>query len=539
MQRKAFSFRFYAGSALIFGSIASSSTAFAATYEVGPGKAYPNLDAVVNILKPGDIVEVTGDQTYPGGVIFDNPGESAAKITIRGIRVNGKRPVFSGGTNTIEARANHYVFEGLDLTGGTSRCFYHHADDIVLRDSIVHDCPKHGILGADSGSGSLLLEYTEVHHCGNGTFNHQIYMSTNEVDYPGSVFRMQHCYVHDANGGNGVKSRAERNEIYYNWLEGALYHEVELIGPDPSGGVGENVAREDSDVVGNVFRKRNTFAVVRFGGDGTGQTNGRYRFVNNTVITYPNANAVFRLYDGIESLEAHNNLFFAIDGGTVNMVREVEANWTTGQSVIVGTNNWAVNGTTNVPPAWTTTILGTEPGFSNIGADDVRLDMNSPLIDAGASVQSGPPDQPFPNPLAVPLAHPPLHAVEASGAASSRPVVGTIDIGAYEYGLGGSGGSGGSSGSSGGAGSAGSAGSGGAAGTGGSAGSGGGNGGTGGGDGGTGGKGGTGSGGGDPGEASSCGCRLASTTPARYAWLLALAPLGAIARGRRKRHKRQ
>ncbi len=98
---------------------------------------------------------------------------------------------------------------------------------------------------------------------------------------------MQYCYIHDANGGNAVKSRAERNEIYYNWIEGALYHELELIGPDPAGGVSEGAAREDSDVVGNVLRKRNDFAVVRFGGDGTGQSNGRYRFVNNTVITMP------------------------------------------------------------------------------------------------------------------------------------------------------------------------------------------------------------------------------------------------------------
>jgi len=531
---KASSSRIYVGCAVLFGSVAMTSTAFAATYQVGPDKAYPNLGAVVGMLKPGETLEVSGDQTYPGGVIFDQPGEGAAKITIRGIRVNGKRPVFSGGTNTIEARANHYVFEGLDVTGGTSRCFYHHADDIVLRDSIVHDCPKHGILGADAGSGSLLLEYTEVHHCGNETFNHQVYMSTNENDHPGSVFRMQHCYVHDGNGGNGVKSRAERNEIYYNWLEGAMYHEAELIGPDPSGGVGENVAREDSDVVGNVFLKRNTFAVVRFGGDGTGQTNGRYRFVNNTVITFPNAQAVFRLYDGIESLEAHNNAFFAIDGGTVNMVREAEANWTTGKSVIVGSNNWVVNGSTNVPSTWTNTILGADPGFSNLGADDVRLDMKSPLIDAGATMLSGPPAQPFPNPLAVPLAQPPLHAIEANGAASSRPVVGKIDIGAYEFGFGGSGGSGGASGGGGSAGNAG------AGGTGGSAGSGvggesSGNGGSGGSNG-SGGKGGAGSGGNDPGEASGCACRMAPVTSARYAWLLALAPLGAIARKRRKRN---
>ena len=35
------------------------------------------------------------------------------------MRVDGKRPVIAGGTNTIEVRANHYVFEGFEITGGT------------------------------------------------------------------------------------------------------------------------------------------------------------------------------------------------------------------------------------------------------------------------------------------------------------------------------------------------------------------------------------------------------------------------------------
>jgi hypothetical protein len=33
---------------------------------------------------------------------------------------------------------------------------------------------------------------------------------------------MRFNHVHDQNGGNAVKSRAERNEIHYNWIEGAL-----------------------------------------------------------------------------------------------------------------------------------------------------------------------------------------------------------------------------------------------------------------------------------------------------------------------------
>ena len=141
---------------------------------------------------------------------------------------------------------------------------------------------------------------------------------------------MQHNYVHGTNGGNAVKSRAQRNEIYFNWIEGALYHELELIGPDPAGGNAIPGVREDSDVVGNVLRKTNTFSVTRFGGDGTGASEGRYRFAFNTVITQPGGGAVFRLFDPLESVEMHGNVFYGAGGAAVNMLREVEADWVAG-----------------------------------------------------------------------------------------------------------------------------------------------------------------------------------------------------------------
>lgn len=422
-----------------------ASAAVATTYKVGPTQQYKQLGAVKGLLKPGDVVEVDGDASYTGGVIFDQPGSAASKITIRGLRVNGKRPVISGATNTLEAQADHYVFEGLELTGGSFRCFYHHAHDITLRDSVIHDCPKHGLLGADSDSGSLLLEYVEVYKCGGGVYDHQIYMATDETAHPKSVFRMQHCYVHDANGGNNVKSRAERNEIFYNWIQGAMYHELELIGPD---GQSETLAREDSDVVGNVLIKTATTFVVRFGGDGTGQTHGRYRFVNNTVVTQPGGSAVFRLFHGLESVEMHNNVFWTSGSGTPDLVRTTEAVWKSGSAVIGGSNNWAKTGAANAPKQWTGTLQGADPGFVNAAAFDLHLTSSSPLVDQGGTPAS-PSGYAFPSPLGAPAFHPPLHTVMAAGTAPARPAVGAIDIGAYEYGTGsgGTGGTGGTGGS--------------------------------------------------------------------------------------------
>jgi hypothetical protein len=406
--------------------------AVAKTYPVGPTRTDKTINAVAGKLVPGDIVEVDGDATYTGGIVLSSAGAKGNPITVRGLRVNGKFPVLTGGTNTIEIRADHYVLEGFDITLGAARCVYHHADDVLMRELVVHDCPKQGLLGADQDSGSLTLEYSRFYGSGSGDTNHQIYMATDEVAHPGSVFRMQHCYVHDGVGGNNVKSRAERNEIYYNWIEGAFYQELELIGPDPNGAQStwtEALAREDSDVVGNVLRQTGTASVVRFGGDGTGQSNGRYRFVNNTVLTEPGGGAVFRLFTGLESVEMHNNVFMVQGGTGLNLLREVEAQWTGGR-VVGGSHNWVLTGASNVPPEWTGTVMGSNPGFT--AALNPRPLDTSPLHDAGATTLASPAGHVFSSPLAVPAFDPPMHALEVPGTALPRVLTGLIDIGAFE-----------------------------------------------------------------------------------------------------------
>jgi len=119
-------------------------------------------------------------------------------------------------------------------------------------------------------------------------------------------------------------------------------------------------------------------------------------------------------------------------GGPVNLLREVEAEWTSGRAV-AGTNNWVSAGSTNVPPEWTDTLMGDVPGLvgiDDLGALDPSPRAGSPLIDSGLV----PPvfaAHPFPRPLEVPGASP-VHGVGSV----VRPTVGTIDRGAYEFGSG-------------------------------------------------------------------------------------------------------
>jgi hypothetical protein len=400
----------------------------ATTYAVGPNRQYSDLNQVAQLLRPGDVVEVDGDATYAGGVIFRASGTSAARITVIGRRVNGKRPVLSGGTNTVEFRGSHYVMYGFEITGGSARCLFHHGDDLTVLDTIIHDCPRHGILGADTDSGSLSLEYVEVYGCGEGDRHHQLYIATDEAAHPGAVFRMRHSFVHDGRGGNNVKSRAERNEIAYNWIEGALYHEVELIGPD---GQDPKRTREDSDVVGNVIWKTRPGYAIRVGGDGTGDTDGRYRFVNNTIVLAPETRAVFRLFNGLESVEMHNNVFYRRGGGGVEVVREDDVRWAQGRPLVAGTNNWLPRGSTSVPATWQKNLFGDDPGFT--AERDLRPSDGSPLIDAGATALPHPPGCPFPSPIARPESCPPPVWRQGIFTAIPRRTDGPVDVGAFEH----------------------------------------------------------------------------------------------------------
>lgn len=405
--------------------------AAATVYQVGPGKAYADLPSVASKLLPGDVVEVYPKSgAYAGNIIFTRPGSASAKITIRGISVGGVRPAIAGGTNTVEFRGNSYVFEGFDVSGGSARVLYHHAHDITVRDTVVHDCPQHGILGADTDSGSLTLEYVEVARCGAGDQKHPIYIATDETKYPNAIFRMQHSYVHDGNGGNNIKSRAGRNEIYYNWIEGGFYRELELIGPD---GQDPSLKREDGDVVGNVFYQTKGTYMVRVGGDGTGATAGRYRFVNNVFIQRSgNTKAAIQAFDEIETLELHNNVFYRLGGGSMQLVRDVEAVWTSGAARTSGSKNWAPSGSTGIPAGVTGTMTGADPKFVNATGRDLRTSAGSPLINTGAASFASPSGYAFPSPLSSPAFLPPAHALARVGSALPRLVSGGLDVGAFE-----------------------------------------------------------------------------------------------------------
>jgi hypothetical protein len=375
-------------------------------------------------------VEVAGDATYPGNVTLTKSGTAEHPITIRGLRRNGRRPIISGGEIGVHfAEANYYVLEGFEIERASARGIRHRGAFNVIRDTYVHDCPDQGILGSDTMSGSLTLEHVEVARCGGPPGGHQIYVSTDPVAFPGAVFRMQHCYIHDASWGNAVKSRCERNEIYYNWVESNSLRALVLIGRDQEAGP----RPMHSDVVGNVLINTTDLPVVQIGHDGRYLgSRGRYRFVNNTFLVSEDCPTAIQARWQLESVEMHNNVFYRIGGSPIEILNEDTADWITGRRICAGQHNWVVEGTA-CPPEWTDTIAGTDPGFADLAAYDLHPAAGSALIDAGTAKMSAAPGYPFPSPLARPEFLPPPRGVEPVGRARPRLDPEEVDLGAFPF----------------------------------------------------------------------------------------------------------
>ena len=408
--------------------------ALAATYQVGPDRATRELTALP-VLAPGDIVELDGNAAYQP-VTFTVDGTAARPITIRGLPVDGKRPTLRGGDYTLILEGDYYTVENVEVTGGTEVCIFNKAANTTIRNAQIHDCTRHGILGADFESGSLTLSSIEVFHTGGQisgeNLKHPIYIATDEAAHPGSVFRLEHSWVHDNNGGNSVKTRSERNEIYYNWIENgpAQFYVLELIGPEAD----LAPPREDSDVVGNVLINASDIYAVRVGSDGSGTNAGRHRFVNNTFVLSAAAGGLLRVFQETESVEFYNNVFLRMGAPWSRFLNDDEAVWANGRNVR-GANNWiSDNGSPpDVPAELTGMLTGSDAGFQDLSHFDFRPLEGSPLVNAGATTTTTTDNSP-PRALGRPGFVPPLYVHEPAGDESSRMEVGSTDIGAYEFG---------------------------------------------------------------------------------------------------------
>jgi hypothetical protein len=325
-------------------------------FRVGKGREFVQLTQVVPLLRAGDTVEVDPGQYT--AVEFTRSGTTKAPIMIRGS--TKERPFIQGGVHTVHFKnANNIIFENFDVSGGSESCIRSMADHVIVRNVFVHDCDKHGLLGADLGSGSLTIENSEFTRVGASrkgiNTKHAIYVATDRDAYPNSTLRVANCYIHQYKGG-GIKSRSARTEIIGNWIEAMDHPEtiysIELYGFE------EYVNDEGltSDVVDNVLIHHKIYG-IRIGGDGTGASRGRVRLANNILLFNPKLfaqNPAIRMFQALDSVYLVNNIFSwsAEHTAPIRLFRDditEEKGWREGQAKIAGFNNIWPKGSNQEP----------------------------------------------------------------------------------------------------------------------------------------------------------------------------------------------
>jgi hypothetical protein len=318
-------------------------------FQVGPNRAYKQITEVTQQLRAGDLVEVDSGIYDP--IDLRRSGSIDLPITIRG--VGSTRPQIVGGNWTVSFRyADNVVLENFEVSGGTSVCVRTMGNNIVVRNVFIHDCIRHGVLGADKGNGNNVFDRVEIARSGSiipgEAYNHALYVATDRDAFPGSILRVQHSYLHD-NKGNSIKSRSTNAEIYFNWIDTQnnpdAFYSIELVGYQEYA-VDQSL---NADVVGNVLVHRGAYG-MRFGGDGTGASKGRVRLANNSIVAskqFGEWGGFFRLDQELDSLYLLNNAFVMEEGTSapLRLFRNGLDKWTSGIMKVAGAGNLFPNGT--------------------------------------------------------------------------------------------------------------------------------------------------------------------------------------------------
>jgi hypothetical protein len=351
--------------------------AAATVWNVGASRIYKAPSAVAALVRDGDTVLID-----PGEYRGDVAVWTANDLTLR---ANGGTASLLADGRSAEGKAiwvtrgQRITVDGISFAGAAvpdrnGAGIRFEGRDLTIRNSTFTD-NENGVLGGiDDTESDVVIENSRFDSNGFGDGqSHNIYVGAV------GTFTLRGSASTNALVGHAVKSRARTNFIEYNTISGGVSTSYEIDLPD--GG--------DARIVGNVIHQADTTentTIVSYGAE-SGRNPGRtVDIVNNTIVndTPGRGTAVRNALAG--SVRLVNNLFS-------------------------GTYTAVLNGS-----GTETASVRTSTGFVNASVGNYRLTALSPAIDLGVAP-----------PVAV--------SSEPAGelGAEPRPIVGSLDVGAFEY----------------------------------------------------------------------------------------------------------
>lgn len=386
-----------AGNLSPYSSTANATTSPAAPtgpLTVGPGKQYATLTAAVAAATTNGSIIEADPIVFPEAVTLP----LNISMTIRGVggRAHLKwatgdhqthASMIPNGKGLIVTNGGNVTLENIECSGakvadGNGSCVRYQGGNLTLKNVEAHDSES-GILGQGGLADTVTIEYSNFYRngtCASGSCAHNVYIGTM------GRFIFRHSKSTDSRDGHTFKSRAHINEILYSFIStknsnGSL--EIDL----PNGGT--------AYVVGSVIEQganTDNSSIVAWGAEGATNPNPALHLSGNTLYNWRTSGATFVQVSGSPTLGIKNNI------------------WAGGGTPLVG-------GSTDL----TSNLALTSAAFVNAAAGDFHLASGAAAINAGVA----------PGTAGTYSLNPIWEYVEPSGK-STRPVVGTIDVGAYE-----------------------------------------------------------------------------------------------------------
>ncbi len=370
----------------------AGSLAGAAIIQVGPTRTYTTVQAGVNAAAAGDTIQIDSG-TYVGSAGW----ASITKNNLTIVGVGSTRPVLDAnssalsnkgifiidGTNTTVQNLefkNAYVGKGKGYNGAGIR---QEGANLTVTSCYFHD-NQDGILANAVTGSTILIQYSEFNHNGAGDGqSHNMYI--NAVDQ----FTLQYCWSHNANVGHEVKTRAKVNYILYNRLGnegGNGSYECSACQGGTTYVIGNQI--EQSSTTGNAV-------IIDYASEGMLNPDSHLYVVNNTVVNnQPLHTPIFVRNSATVAALLQNNIFQG-PGASLSGPGTQTTDWATTNAYLADPANYDFHLTASSTGAIN---MGTTPGTGING-----FNMN------------------------------PVYQYVHPCNYQTRTVVGTIDIGAYEY----------------------------------------------------------------------------------------------------------
>jgi hypothetical protein len=402
----------------------------AAVYEVGPGKALSEVEAVPwETLNAGDTVKIHWrPEAYHSKWVICRQGEKDKPILIQGVPdSSGRLPVIDGrdavtrkelnfwgetravikigGANKpADTMPQHIVVENLEIrsarppyafTGrkgqtvydkNAASIFIEKGEHITIRNCVMHDSGN-GFFTSYQAK-DILIEKCHIYDNG---MEGSIYEHNSYTAAQGITFQFNHYGpLRKGCPGNNLKDRSAGLVVRHNWIEGGN-RQLDLVDASDSPILRDDPRYRATWVYGNILLEREgdgNSQIVHYGGD-SGKTawyrQGTLYFYNNTVVSTRTGPAMlFRLSSGEEKVDCRNNIVLVSGSGRNLAILD-------GKGSVSLQNCWFKTGW--IPArgllkgditGQATCLDGDEPGFVNRLRQDFRLKPGAPAARGGA-----------------------------------------------------------------------------------------------------------------------------------------------------------